>query len=265
MRLTAELINNSLSYLNPLKERELDLRGHKIPSIENLGVAKDHEAIDFTDNDLTVLTNFPLSPRLQTLLCARNRISSIQPSLAKSLPSLHTLVLTRNNFGELADLDPLQGFAKLTHVGLLENAVTSKEVRMAYTARDRATADGSQNYRYWILWRAPQIRYLDFQKVKDVERERAKELFGTFDAPTELAQSIIAIRSNKPLGYAGAPTVNGAGSGQKLKITEKEKKRFETLVRKAKTLGEVQKLEKAFAEGRLPAGVGDEDAEMNET
>ena len=27
MRLTAELIQNSLSYLNPLKERELDLRG----------------------------------------------------------------------------------------------------------------------------------------------------------------------------------------------------------------------------------------------
>jgi hypothetical protein len=27
MRLTADLIHNSLSYLNPLKERELDLRG----------------------------------------------------------------------------------------------------------------------------------------------------------------------------------------------------------------------------------------------
>lgn len=27
MRLTADLIQNSLSYLNPLKERELDLRG----------------------------------------------------------------------------------------------------------------------------------------------------------------------------------------------------------------------------------------------
>jgi U2 small nuclear ribonucleoprotein A' len=27
MRLTAELIRDSLSYLNPLKERELDLRG----------------------------------------------------------------------------------------------------------------------------------------------------------------------------------------------------------------------------------------------
>lgn len=30
MRLTAELINTSLSYLNTLKERELDLRG-KLP------------------------------------------------------------------------------------------------------------------------------------------------------------------------------------------------------------------------------------------
>lgn len=27
MRLTAELLHESLSYLNPLKERELDLRG----------------------------------------------------------------------------------------------------------------------------------------------------------------------------------------------------------------------------------------------
>ena len=32
MRLTAKLINNSLSYLNPLKERELDLRGTTEPA-----------------------------------------------------------------------------------------------------------------------------------------------------------------------------------------------------------------------------------------
>jgi len=31
MRLTAELINSSLSYLNPLNERELDLRGMPHP------------------------------------------------------------------------------------------------------------------------------------------------------------------------------------------------------------------------------------------
>ncbi|EMC91702.1 hypothetical protein BAUCODRAFT_98014 [Baudoinia panamericana UAMH 10762] len=247
MRLTAELINNSLSYLNPLKERELDLRGHKIPSIENLGVAKDQESIDFTDNDISVLGNFPLSPRLQTLLCARNRISSIQPGLSKSIPNLHSLVLTQNNISELADLDPLQGFVKLTHVSLLENAVTGKE-----------------HYRYYVLWRAPQIRYLDFQKVKDAERARAKELFGTYEAPTELARSIAAVRSKNPLSYSAASVVNGVGKSQRVKLTEKERKRFETLVKQAKSLAEVQKLEKAFSEGRLPAGFGDGDA-MDET
>lgn len=32
MRLTAELITSSLTYLNPLKERELDLRGTTSPT-----------------------------------------------------------------------------------------------------------------------------------------------------------------------------------------------------------------------------------------
>ena len=39
-------------------------------------------------------------------------------------------MLTQNNLAELADLDALQGFAKLTHLSLIENPVASKEVRM---------------------------------------------------------------------------------------------------------------------------------------
>jgi len=66
------------------------------------------------------------------------------------------------------------------------------------------------------------------------------------------------VRAGKPISYAGAPAVNGGA--KRIKITEKEKKRFEGLVKKAKTLAEVQRLEKAFSEGRLPAGVGDDDA-----
>lgn len=185
MRLTAELIQSSLSYLNPLKERELDLRGasrwkehdttlwgeqrwyricgttgHKIPAIENLGVAgvsdtpprwhylhfrtdsanletseQPHDAIDFTDNDIQILGNFPLSQRLRTLLLARNRISGIQPTLANSIPNLTTLVLTSNNFVELADLDTLGNFRNLTHLILLDNPVARKEV--CYSAAQR--------------------------------------------------------------------------------------------------------------------------------
>lgn len=121
-----------------------------------------------------------------------------------------------------------------------------------------------QHYRYYILYLNPRIRFLDFQKVKDAERAKATELFGTHDAPTELTQSITSTRSNKASKYSAAPTANGVSKGQRLKITEKEKKRFEALVRKAKTLADVQKLEKMYSEGRLPTDVGGEDA-MDET
>ena len=92
---------------------------------------QDQDAIDFTDNDISSLGNFPHFPRLRTLLLARNRISHIQPTLATSIPGIKTLVLTANNLSELADLDPLRQLTHLTHLTLLENPVTRKEVRLA--------------------------------------------------------------------------------------------------------------------------------------
>ena len=76
-----------------------------------------------------MLGNFPLSPRIRTLLLARNRVATIQPTLPNSIPNLRTLVLSSNNFAELADLDVLGKFARLTHLVLLENPVTKNEVR----------------------------------------------------------------------------------------------------------------------------------------
>lgn len=86
------------------------------------------DAIDLVDNDIQVLGNFPLSPRIRTLLLARNRIASIQPTLANSIPNLTTLQLESNNLNELADLDPLGTFGNLTHLVLRDNPVTKKEV-----------------------------------------------------------------------------------------------------------------------------------------
>lgn len=104
--------------------------GHKIPAIENLGAAGPQDAIDFTDNDIAILTNFPLSPRLNTLLCARNRIGGVDKKIAEQMPNLTTLVLTANHVKELADLEGLSGCARLTHLSLLENPVTRKEVSL---------------------------------------------------------------------------------------------------------------------------------------
>jgi len=249
MRLTAELIQSSLSYLNPLKERELDLRGHKIPAIENLGVAGPHDAIDFTDNDIQLLGNFPLSPRLRTLLLARNRITSIQPTIANSIPNLTTLVLTSNNFAELADLDVLSTLPNLTHLSLMENPVTRKE-----------------HYRHWILFRCPHVRFLDYRKVKDAERKKATELFGTAAEPTTLASKIMGVKSRT----FEVPSANGTTSAAatsksyRVKLTDKERKKVEELIRNAKSLQDIIRLEKELNEGRIPAAAQGADDAMEE-
>lgn len=89
---------------------------------------QDQDAIDLTDNDLSSIGNFPFFPRLHTLLLARNRINHIQSTLGQSIPSLQTLVLTANNISELADIDPLKNLSRLTHLILMENPITRKEV-----------------------------------------------------------------------------------------------------------------------------------------
>lgn len=70
-----------------------------------------------------------MSPRITTLLFARNRVSSVQPSVAHSIPNLRNLVLASNSFAELADLDVLATFKRLTHLVLTDNPVTKKDVR----------------------------------------------------------------------------------------------------------------------------------------
>ncbi|CAI7571982.1 unnamed protein product [Penicillium bialowiezense] len=244
MRLTVELIQNSLSYINPLTDRELDLRGHKIPTIENLGIAKDQDAIDFTDNDLSSLGNFPYFPRLRTLLLARNRINHIQPTLATSTPGIKTLVLTANNLSELADLDPLRQLSHLTHLSLLENPVTRKE-----------------NYRLWVIWRIPSVRFFDYQKVTDVERTKAAELFGTAEEPSSLASKILGTKSRT--FDVPATTSAPAEKGVRVQLTDAERKRVEKMIREAKSLQEITRLEKELNEGRIPGGaLGDADGDQ---
>ncbi|KAK2595943.1 U2 snRNP complex subunit [Conoideocrella luteorostrata] len=235
MRLTAELIHDSLSYLNPLKERELDLRGHRIPAIENLGVAGPHDSIDFTDNDIQVLGNFPLSPRITTLLLARNRVASIQGSIHNAVPNLTNLVLASNELGELADLDVLGKLGRLTHLVLADNPVTKKE-----------------HYRYWVLWRCPSVRFLDYVKVKEAERERGWELFGTEEEPTALALQIMGKKSQTFVSTNGSVQTSKLS---RIKLTDEEKKLLQEKIRKATSLQEIIALEKELNEGRVPAGI----------
>lgn len=240
MKLTPELLTQAPSTLNPIKERQLDLRGYKIPAIENLGVTKDqHDAIDFTDNSLVALSNLPLLRRLRTLLLANNRISAISPSLHLSVPNLTTLILTNNNITELGDLEPLKEVKGLKYLSLLGNPVQEKKL-----------------YREWLTWRIPGLRVLDFQRIRDKERQTAKSSFVTADGlMNSLATTLsttISTGAAKSVTVAEEPRpVVAPGKAGRL-LTREEANKVREAIAKATSVEEIRRLERSLKEGYLP-------------
>lgn len=98
--------------------------------------------------------------------------------------------------------------------------------------------------------------------MKDAERARAAELFGTFEEPSALASKIIGVKS-RTFDVPSSTAAGGAaqtGSGERairVKLTETERKRVEKMIREAKSLQEIARLEKELNEGRIPGGALD--------
>ena len=81
----------------------------------------------------------------------------------------------------------------------MKNPVARKEVSYWVDEEDMEKVKGRgicadsillQHYRSWVVWRCPTVRFLDYKKVKDAEREKAKELFGTVEEPSSLASQV---------------------------------------------------------------------------
>lgn len=190
MRLTADALLRADNYLNTVQERELCLRGLKIPAVENLGVIQDQfDLIDFTDNEIRTLDNFPKSTRLSSILISNNYVFRIGSSLGTTLPNLTTLVLNNNRIANLSEIDNLAGLKKLEVLSLMENPVTEKE-----------------HYRFYVIHKIPSLKLLDFKKVKKTEKEAAKLLFSTEQGAgilsdvTEEGKQISAQRAAKENG-----------------------------------------------------------------
>lgn len=216
MRLTADLARDSPAYINPLRQRELSLRGFKIPVIENIGATQDqYQVIDFTDNDILKLDGFPVMTRLECLLLANNRICRIVRGLGKSLPSLNTIILTNNKLSKFKDLKPLSDIKTITHLSLMGNPVAKQA-----------------DYRSFVIHRLPNLKMLDFQKVKQQEREKAKAKFGelTLDEEEE---------ADEPMEEK-ANTFTPEGPG----LTAEERAAIMEKIKQATSLAEIEQLEK---------------------
>ncbi|KAK8803209.1 hypothetical protein WA158_000903 [Blastocystis sp. Blastoise] len=122
MRLTADLILQSRAFYNPLKERELDLRGLKIPTIENLGAAEDQfDTIDLSDNSITKVENLPKFNRLKTIILNNNRVIKIDDNLGNNLDHVETLIHILLN--EIEDLEEIAHLKEWKLLNILYNSI----------------------------------------------------------------------------------------------------------------------------------------------
>ncbi|WVQ81121.1 hypothetical protein IAT38_003243 [Cryptococcus sp. DSM 104549] len=249
MRLTHEYVSKASSHLNPLKERELELRGLQIPVIENLASHQGtYDTLNLTDNSIVVLGNIPLSPRLTAIHAAQNQISSISPSLTPNIPNLVTLVLTDNAITSLSALLPLEQLTSLRHLSLRGNPVTQHE-----------------HYKEFVVWKVAKgkLHALDFERIKDSTREAATKLLTDplTTLPNALAHQLSIPSTSSIPGATAAKVAAGpiAGKGGKGRLmTPEEKRRVVEALTRAKTAEEVRKLERMLADGLVPEGGVDE-------
>lgn len=94
---------------------------------------------------LTYLINF----WLEILHFIFQFFSRISEGLEECLPNLESIILTGNLIQELGDIDVLSKLTHLRYLSLLYNPVQSKP-----------------HYRQYIAYKLPQLKVLDFNKIK---------------------------------------------------------------------------------------------------
>ena len=258
VRLTIELIRASPQFQNPCKQRELDVRGNKIPAVENMGATDNQfEVIDLSDNELTKLQNFGRLDRLVSILANNNKISRV----GELPPSVDSLILTNNRLTSLGDLAALGELPALRTLSLLKNPVARQ-----------------QHYREYLVHLCPKLRFLDFQLVKEAERKQAARFFKSA-AGKKLLEEVRPSTEEEVLSASqderAAPSLAPAIAKRKklsADIVQKIQVRFlstslvvnwrsldnvgvQAAIVNASSLDEIHELESALKSGNLPAGL----------
>jgi len=240
VKLTTELINSCMQYINPCRDRELDLRGYKIPEIQNMGSTLDQfDTIDFSDNDLRKLGGFPYLQRIKCLLLNNNRVARIAEDLQDTIPNLESLILTGNNLQELGDIDPLASCTRLTVLSLLTNPMASKKY-----------------YREYVIYKLPHLRLLDFKKIKQNERLEATAFFKSKKGK-EIQKEI---QKKARLSLA-----NSSESAMKPKVQANtaDIQKIRDAISRASSLQEVERLTKMLQSGQISSEFFNEEEPMN--
>ncbi|KAF0305817.1 U2 small nuclear ribonucleoprotein A' [Amphibalanus amphitrite] len=234
VKLSVELIQQAYQHINPVRDRELDLRAYKIPVIENLGATLDQfDTIDFSENEIRKLDGFPLLKRLKCLMMNNNRIVRIGETLHEQVPNVQTVLLTNNSLQELADLDPLGSLPRLTTLSLIGNPVVMR-----------------QHYRLYTIFRMPHLRVLDFRRVKQQEREQADALFKSKKG--KQIQKEISKRSKTFVPGGGLEAAVQARGAVPSGPSAEDTRLIKEAIARATSLQEIERLNQILRSGAVP-------------
>lgn len=259
MRLSANILQSAEQRTNPIGEREILLRSLAIPAIEHLAVTRDQfDTIDLSNNHLARLENLPKLERLSCLYLGGNGINFVDgKNLKKNCPALETVILSGNGvkgWNVIGDLG--LGCPKLEFLSLVGNPVTRR-----------------QHYRLYTINKIPTLKVLDFQKVKQSERERAQRLASSAagaameaDARLEARAAAATSAVSDDTAFASSTHVNGEngtntfepGEGKSAEesfatqFTVEEKGKIRDMVANAESAEEIDRIESLVKRGIFP-------------
>jgi U2 small nuclear ribonucleoprotein A' len=111
-------------------------------------------------------------------------------------------------------------------------------------------------YREWLAWRIPSLRVLDFQRIRDKEREAGKALFTTAEGvPNALADKTAATVSSEAAKRAVAtdePKAAAAMGKAGRLMSKEDQARVKEAIAKATSVEEIRRLEQSLKEGFMP-------------
>ncbi|KAL7539799.1 hypothetical protein ACHAXR_009616 [Thalassiosira sp. AJA248-18] len=269
MRLSANILQSAEQRTNPLGQREILLRSLAIPAIEHLSVTRDQfDTIDLSNNHLTRLENLPKLERLTTLYLGGNGVNYVDgKNLKRNCPGLDTVILSGNGvkgWNVIGDLGV--GCPKLEFLSLVGNPVTRR-----------------QHYRLYTIHKIPTLKVLDFQKVKQSERERAQRLASSaagaaMEADARLEARAAAATAAASSGvstdaaeFASGAYANGENNGTAntfepgegksaeesfaTQFTVEEKAKIRELVANAASAEEIDRIESLVKRGVFPGSL----------
>ena len=185
------------------------------------------DVIDFSDNDIKKLDNFPVMNRLNALIVHNNSVTRLSATLGEHLPKLTTIILNNNKISNLSEIDHLASVKRLENLSLLENAVAHRN-----------------NYRQYVIYKIPSVKMLDFRKVTQTEREAAAKFFKTAGGKafiSAVAQEAQLLAEGSSNGMTGA---NGSGGAPAVVLSEEQKVLVKLAIERATTKEEIDMIER---------------------